>query len=181
MRASIRNWGMLLLLLSVTGCGVADRVGNRFEGTWAGDLFGNRERVRVTVDAAAMVNPDVDGDPLSVVIRIYQLSERAPFATASPRALWGDGKSVLGSSLISQREITVLPSEEKVDTSALDPKAQFIGVAAFYRNTVDGRWHVLFDADELRRDGLLSASEGIRLHLVDDRIEIERGHDLLDC
>ncbi|WP_280539594.1 type VI secretion system lipoprotein TssJ [Chromohalobacter sp. 11-W] len=180
MTASIRNWGMLLLMISIAGCGVADRVGNRFAGTWAGDLFGNEERVRVTVDADEMVNPDVDHDPLSVVVRIYQLSEQGAFAMASPRALWSDGKSVLGSSLVSQREITLMPNQKKVDTSVLDPKAQFVGVAAFYRNTVDGRWNVVFDADELRSDGLLSASEGIRLHLVDSRIEIERGQNLLD-
>ncbi|MCK0714554.1 type VI secretion system lipoprotein TssJ [Chromohalobacter sarecensis] len=167
-------------MISIAGCGVADRVGNRFEGTWAGDLFGNEERVRVTVDADEMVNPDVDHDPLSVVVRIYQLSEQASFAMASPRALWSDGKRMLGSSLISRREITLMPNQQKVDTSGLDPKTQFIGVAAFYRNAVDDRWHVIFDADELRRDGLLSASEGIRLHLVDSRIEIERGQNLLD-
>lgn len=179
MMASVRGLGIGILVVLLAGCGVADRVGNRFGDTWAGDLFGNQERVRVSVDSDAMVNPDVDGDPLSVVVRIYQLSEQAPFATASPRQLWSDGRSVLGDSLVSQREITLLPDQQKVDVASLDPKTQFVGVAAFFRNTVDDRWHVVFDADELRNDGLLSASEGVRLHLVDDRIEVERGEDLL--
>lgn len=189
MKASVRDLGIffqvsmvlvsMVLMSTLAGCGVADRVGNRFGDTWAGDIFGNQERVRVTIDSDAEVNPDVDGKPLSVVVRIYQLSERAPFATASPRQLWDDEKAVLGNSLISQREITLLPDQQKVDVAALDPKAQFVGVAAFFRNTASAQWQALFAADELRNDGLLSASEGVRLHLVGDRIEVERGENLL--
>lgn len=179
MMASVRVLGLGLCMVLLAGCGVADRVGNRFGDTWAGDLFGNQERVRVTIDSDDSVNPDVDGEPLSVVVRIYQLSEQPSFATASPRQLWSEGEDVLGNSLLSQREVTLLPGEQKVDVAALAPNAQFVGVAAFFRNTVSDDWHVVFDAEELRNDGLLSASEGVRLRLVDDRVEVERGHDLL--
>ncbi|WFF43391.1 type VI secretion system lipoprotein TssJ [Salinicola endophyticus] len=183
MRVTLRHVSAFLLMgwlvVLLAGCGVADRVGKRFDDTWAGDLFGNSERVRVTIDSDSALNPDVDGEPLSVVVRIYQLTERAPFATASPRQLWANPRGVLGNSLVSQRELTLLPGTRKVDTAALDPSAQFVGVAAFFRNTVSDDWHVIFDANELRNDGLLSASEGVRLHLVDDRIEVDRGHDLL--
>ncbi|WP_110657979.1 type VI secretion system lipoprotein TssJ [Salinicola halimionae] len=179
MMASVRILGMGLLVALLAGCGVADRVGNRLGDTWAGDLLGNQERVRVTIDSDESVNPDADGKPLSVVVRIYQLTEQSSFATASPRQLWSDGESILGNSLLAQREVTLLPGEEKVDTATLKPSAQYVGVAAFFRNTVSDDWHVIFDAEELRNDGLLSASEGVKLHLVGDRVEVVRGHDLL--
>ncbi|WP_136066954.1 type VI secretion system lipoprotein TssJ [Modicisalibacter radicis] len=175
----VRNLGIFLLTLALCGCGVADRVGDRIDDTWAGDLFANPERVRVTIDSDESLNPDADGEPLSVVIRIYQLTEKPPFATASPRQLWRDGGSVLGDSLLSRRELTLLPGERKVDIAALAPSAQFVGVAAFFRNTVSADWQVLLDAEALRNDGWLSASDGVQLHLVDDRIEVVRGEDLL--
>lgn len=175
----VRNLGIVIFTLMLGSCGVADRVGDRIDNTWAGDLFADPERVRVTIDSDESLNPDVDGEPLSVVVRIYQLSERPPFATASPRQLWRDGDGVLGDTLLSRRELTLLPGESKVDIAALEPSAQFVGVAAFFRNTASADWQVLFDAESLRNDGWISASDGVRLHLVDDRIEVARGEDLL--
>lgn len=180
MRAGLRSAvPSFLIAVLLAGCGVADRVGNRFDGSWAGDLFGNQERVRVAVEGSDELNPDVAGEPLSVVLRIYQLSERPPFVMTSPRQLWQNTEEVLGSSLVSQRELIVLPGEQRVDVAMLDPQTQYVGVAAFFRNVVNDEWQVLFDAETLRRDGLLSASEGVRLRLVEDRIEVERGSNLL--
>ncbi|SEF73317.1 type VI secretion system protein VasD [Marinobacterium lutimaris] len=178
--ALFRNFAGFLLVATLLGCGVADRVGNRFSDSWVGELVGNEERVRVTVNSDEWLNPGASGEPLSVVVRIYQLSESGAFVSASPRQLWSGADLVLGHGLISEREITVLPGEQKVDVSALALQTQYVGVAAFFRNTgYYGDWHVVFDADELRKDGLLGASEGVRLHLAGDRIEVERGDNLL--
>ncbi|WP_090133340.1 type VI secretion system lipoprotein TssJ [Kushneria avicenniae] len=171
---------MLCMVFLVGGCGVADRVGNRMSDSWAGDLFGNQERVRVVIASDASLNPDTQGEPLSVVVRLYQLGELPPFATAAPDQLWDNPDDVLGEALLSQRELTVLPGDEKIDVAALDEKTRYVGIAAFFRHTQRNVWHVALDADELRRDGLLSASEGIRVRLVDDRIELERGDDLIN-
>lgn len=177
LRSAVLYFSMAFL---VAGCGVADRVGNRFDDSWAGELFGNQARVRVTVEGSDDLNPDVEGEPLSVVLRIYQLAERTSFVMTSPRQLWQGAEEALGDSLVSQRELIVLPGEQRVDMAMLDPKTQFVGVAAFFRNVVNDEWQVLFDAETLREDGLLSASEGVRLRLVEDRIEVERGSNLLD-
>ena len=67
MRVTLRHVSAFLLMgwlvVLLAGCGVADRVGKRFDDTWAGDLFGNSERVRVTIDSDSALNPDVDGEP----------------------------------------------------------------------------------------------------------------------
>ncbi|MCM2130794.1 type VI secretion system lipoprotein TssJ [Larsenimonas sp. GH3-8] len=164
----------------VGGCGVADRVGNRMSNSWAGDLFGNQERVRVVITSDASLNPDVQGEPLSVVVRLYQLGELPPFATAAPDRLWDDAEGVLGDSLISQRELTLLPGAERIDVAPLDERTRYVGIAAFFRHTGGNAWHVALNANELRRDGLISASEGIRVKLAGDRMELERGDDLIN-
>lgn len=179
MKVFLRSLGVCSLALALLGCGVADRVGNRFEDTWAGELVGNEERVRVVIHTEESLNPGFDGKPLSVVLRIYQLSERGPFATASPRQLWNDADRLLGKGLLSQREVTMLPGQFKIDIAALDPAAQFVGVAAFFRNTINNNWQAVFDADELRSDGLLGASEGVYIHLEEDQMEVMRGQTFL--
>ncbi len=180
MTALVRNLSVLFLVCTLLGCGVADRVGNRFSDSWVGELVGNEERVRVTVNGDARLNLDPNGEPLSVVVRIYQLSESAAFVSASPSQLWNGADDLLGAGLISQREITVLPGQQQVDVAALGPQTQFVGIAAFFRHAgYYGDWHVVFDADELRKDGLLGASEGVHLQLTGDRVEVERGVNLL--
>lgn len=177
----IRGLGIFFLVAALGGCGVADRIGGHMKDTWAGELFSNQEIVRVSLDADEQVNPNVDGRPLSVVVRIYQLTEAEPFRTMSPRLLWSDGDTFLGKELLSQREVTVLPGQQDVvDVSALNPQTQFVGVAAFFRNSVDTQWQVLFDADELRNDGLLSSAEGVHLRLSGNQIVVERGNNLID-
>jgi len=179
MKGFVRSLGVCSLVVLLLGCGVADRVGNRFGDTWAGELVGNEDRVRVTILADDSLNPDIDGEPLSVVLRIYQLTEIGTFAISSPHNLWTDADQVLGKALVSQREVTLLPGEFKIDVAALDPGAQFVGVAAFFRNSFRDDWKVVFDADELRRDGLLGASEGVHLYLVDDQLKVGRGDTFL--
>ncbi|SPJ33578.1 hypothetical protein KSP9073_01587 [Kushneria phyllosphaerae] len=134
----------------------------------------------MVIDSDTSLNPDAQGEPLSVVVRLYQLEALPPFATAAPDQLWRDADDALGSALISQRELTLLPNDEKIDVAALDQKTRYVGIAAFFRHTEQNVWHVALDADELRRDGLLSASDGIRIRLVNDRIELERGDDLIN-
>lgn len=177
----IRRLGLVILAAALSGCGVADRIGGHMEDTWAGELFSNQEIVRVSASADDALNPNIDGRPLSVVVRIYQLTEEEPFRSISSSLLWSDGDEILGRELLSQREVTILPGQKNViDVSALNPRAQYVGVAAFFRDNVDSNWHVLFDADDLRHDGLLSASEGVHLRLQSNQIVVERGENLLN-
>lgn len=176
------RWLLLscLFALAVGGCGVADRMGNQVDGSWAGDmLFSQNPQARVTVSAAETLNPDATGRALSVVVRTYQLGELDPFMQASMAQLWGDDAGALGTALLSKREMTILPGQARRDAAALSPRAQYLGVAVFFRNPEGGEWRVAFDAEALRDDGVLWSSDGVMLRLDGEHIVVERGSDLL--
>ncbi|WP_414501993.1 type VI secretion system lipoprotein TssJ [Zymobacter sp. IVIA_5232.4 C2] len=170
---------ILLSIFGLAGCGVGSRVGDQMDGG-LGDMLFSRDKVTtVQLKGDENLNPDPSGKPLSVVVRIYQLNAVDAFRNADMAALWSDSKGVLGESLLSERTVTVVPKGTAKDSSKLSPDAQFIGVAAFFRNSTGAAWHVAFSAQALRKDGILFSSDGVQLTLKDNRINIERGTDVL--
>lgn len=169
-----RHWLPVMLCASLLlgGCGVGSRLGQQMDGTVGDILFSQDETVAFTLDADESLNPDVDEASLSVVVRIYQLDAREAFASASPDGLWDHADKVLGDTLLDTREVVMVPGGHVVDEAPLKPGARYVAVAAYFRQTPDARWRVLFDADAMRKDGLFTSPDGVELTLVDHYITV---------
>ncbi|MBA1245057.1 type VI secretion system lipoprotein TssJ [Pseudomonas japonica] len=170
----------MALVCGLMACGVSDRIGKQVDGTWAGDmLHADNEQVVLTSDGGDQLNPDATGAPLSVVLRVYQLAALERFASASADGLWHMPNQVLGNSLIENHELTVLPGLGQVDKWPLNKAARYVGVAAFFRENTDARWKVAFDANSLRKDGILFSSNGMRVLVNRNEVMATRGIDVL--
>lgn len=167
-------------LLAMTGCGVSERIGKRLEDSWASDLLADSEQLVLTSDGGNQLNPDRSGTPLSVVMRVYQLSDLERFAAADANTLWLDANKALGNTVMESREITLLPGLGQVDRWPLLGSTRYVGVAAFFHDEHSARWKVAFDAESLRKDGIWFSSRG--LHVLVDQTEVTalRGLNVLD-
>jgi type VI secretion system protein VasD len=169
------------MMMVLTACGVTDRVGKRVDDTWAGDmLFGDNEKVILTSDGGNQLNPDESGKPLSVVLRVYQLSSLERFASTDADSLWDNPQQALGNTLIENREITLLPGMGQVDRWPLNKAARYVGVAAFFRLDENSRWKVAFDANSLRKDGIWFSSDGLRVLVDNNTVSAVGGVDVLN-
>jgi type VI secretion system protein VasD len=169
------------MMTVLSACGVTDRVGKRVDNTWAGDmLFEDNEKVILTSDGGNQLNPDASGKPLSVVLRVYQLTSLERFASVDADSLWDDPQKALGNTLIENREITLLPGMGQVDKWPLNKAAGYVGVAAFFRNDENSRWKVAFDANSLRKDGIWFSSDGLRVLVDNNTVSAVSGVDVLD-
>ncbi|WP_442109146.1 type VI secretion system lipoprotein TssJ [Pseudomonas sp. NUPR-001] len=168
------------LLLTLAGCGVTDRIGKRMEDSWAADMLADSEKVILTADGGNQLNPDVEGKPLSVVMRVYQMTDLERFASADADTLWDAPEKALGNTLVEAREITLLPGMGQIDQWPLAKSTRYVGVAAFFRNDQDARWKVAFDANSLRKDGIWFSSDGLRVLVDDTTITAMRGMDVLN-
>ena len=160
---ALKRLTALALLLAMAGCGVTDRIGKRMEDSWAADMLADSEKVILTSDGGNQLNPDADGKPLSVVMRVYQLTDLERFAASDAETLWATPQKALGNTLVEAREITLLPGIGQIDQWPLAKSARYVGVAAFFRDEQDARWKVAFDADSLRKDGIWFSSDGLLL------------------
>ena len=100
------------------------------------------------LSASADVNPDADGRPSPVVVRIYQLRGDSEFSGSAFMALYDKDKETLGASLISREEQTLFPGQQMEMKLPLSPEAVFIGVYAGFRDFQSTRWRAITRAPE---------------------------------
>ncbi|WP_070091474.1 type VI secretion system lipoprotein TssJ [Pseudomonas monteilii] len=177
---ALKRLTVAALLLTLAGCGVTDRIGKRMEDSWAADMLADSEKVILTSDGGNELNPGADGKPLSVVMRVYQLTDLERFASADADTLWDAPGKALGNTLVEAREITLLPGMGQIDHWPLAKSARYVGVAAFFRDEQDARWKVAFDANSLRKDGIWFSSDGLRILVDNTAITAMRGVDVLN-
>lgn len=176
-----RGLAVAAMALTLAACGITDRASKRVDDTWAGDmLFGDKEKVILTADGGNQLNPDESGKPLSVVVRVYQLTALERFASIDADSLWDDPKAALGNTLIDSQEITLLPGMGQIDQWPLNKAASYVGIAAFFRSEEKSRWKVAFDANSLRKDGIWFSSDGLRVLVDNNQVLAVRGNDVLN-
>jgi len=150
------------------------------EDSWAADMLADSEKVILTSDGGNQLNPGADGKPLSVVMRVYQLTDLERFAASDADTLWDAPEKALGNTLVDARELTLLPGIGQIDQWPLAQSARYVGVAAFFRDERDARWKVAFDANSLRKDGIWFSSDGLRILVDKTAITAVRGMGVLN-
>ncbi len=171
---------LVLLALGLSACGVTDRAGKKMGDSWVSDMmFSSPDRLRMTIDGGNQLNVGSEGKPLSVVVRVYQLSRLEAFVAASAEALWETPEQSLGPNVLDARELTVLPGIGQVEDWPLGEGTQFVGVAAFFHEPTHEPWKIAFAADSLRKDGLWFSPDGVRVLLDGSSVMAARGKDVL--
>lgn len=114
---------------------------------------------RAQIEVSADVNPDAEGRPSPLVVRLFQLRDGGEFTAADFFALYEKEKETLGASLISREEYVLAPGETRSLELPLDAEARFVGALAAFRDIRAARWRALTQSPEktltdLRKDGI---------------------------
>lgn len=125
--------------------------------------------VLVGGEAAAVLNRDAQGKPLSVVVRVYQLKSDQAFNRLTMEALMTGkpDKELLASDLLSSQELALLPGGKAgIAGMVIAPEATHIGLVGMFRQPDRQFWRLLFNADDVRRVGLLFRAEDCYLRAL---------------
>lgn len=117
----------------------------------------------MTLAASADVNPDANGRPSPVVVRIYQLRADGAFNGADFFALFDDDQKVLGAELISRDEFTLAPTDSRTIDVTVSGQTRYVGAIAAFRDIRNSQWRSLVAAP---RKGLSLSVEGTRIVLT---------------
>jgi type VI secretion system protein VasD len=115
------------------------------------------------ISASADTNPDANGRPSPVVVRVYQLKTDDAFVNAEFFPLFDDDMKVLGPALISRDEYVLAPAEHRMVEVAVADDAKFLGAVAAFRDIRNTEWRVLVP---VTRKGLNVAVERTRVVLA---------------
>jgi type VI secretion system protein VasD len=102
-----------------------------------------RVQTRALLSAAQDVNPDLNGRPSPVVVRIYQLRGDAEFSKADFMGLFVREKEVLGGNLIDVEEFDLHPGESLETRLPMARDTRYIAAAAGFRDIGNAQWRTL--------------------------------------
>lgn len=170
MRRSERFWRIALPRLALAamlaaglgGCGVADLIMGK-DKEKKPEIPIPKEiamkppaeaKLQVTFTASPLINPDLDGRPSPVVVRLYQLATAEAFQQADFLGLYEKDDKALGKSLLSKAEIIIEPGGIKGVASAVNPETSFIGVVVGFRKFEEAKWRALFPLQGEKRTAL---------------------------
>jgi type VI secretion system protein VasD len=101
--------------------------------------------LRLTVTAAARLNPDEYGNSLPTAVRVYQLKSAARTGAADLAALLREPKEVLGEDLLGMDEVFVEPKGSAEKTIAREKDARAVMVVAVVRRPSGDGWRLVYE------------------------------------
>jgi len=96
--------------------------------------------VIIKLKSSENLNPDSEMHSLPVIVQIYQLTDLDKFEQASFNDLWKKDSEILGGSLLSRKEFTILPNSETQIKLLKDSKTKYIAFLALFRNPENNDW-----------------------------------------
>lgn len=140
--------------------------------TLVGLIAGCAPRVELDMTAGPRLNPGPGGEPLPVLLRVYQLDDRTAFEEAERPALARDDAAVLDGWL-QRRELILQPGQRQEVQLEMDDEASYLALAVFFLDVEAERWRLL----EPLPDSFLGLRPGQRLTLALDGGALWVGRD----
>jgi type VI secretion system protein VasD len=119
----------------------------------------------------SLLNRDVGGQSLSVVVRIIQLRDAEEYSklTFDMIASGRTDSELLGPDLISKTEVVIVPGGKYSNTDKLENETKYLGVIALFRRPDQHYWRYLVSANAVRDNGLSFAVKDCYLTLIHTR------------
>jgi type VI secretion system protein VasD len=109
----------------------------------------------VELQAAPNLNPNVNGRPSPVVVRLYELKSVAQFQSADFLSLFEKDQSLLGADVAVREEFVLSPGESKSVKRDIGGDSKFVAVMAAFRDLERAKWRASVPLD-LTRDNTLA-------------------------
>lgn len=97
--------------------------------------------------ASSDVNPDINGDPSPIAVTLFELSDPVSFNSANFVSLYTNAKAVLGSTLLAQKNVMIVPGQTQSVSLPINQNATYLGYIAAYRNFTSVTWQAILPVD----------------------------------
>lgn len=139
------------LILSLSGCGAWQSLKEGTKTASNSIFYTKLKQLKLDIVARHGLNQNERGQPLSTVIRVYQLKDNQGFEVAAYRDLLHQDRVLLADNLLSSKQITLRPGEAVNIDDEIHEQTEYIGVVAFF-NRVDENnptWKLLIEKKQL--------------------------------
>ncbi|WP_460097572.1 type VI secretion system lipoprotein TssJ [Pseudomonas sp. S3_C01] len=138
--------------------------------------FSTMTKLTLTLTASDQLNPDLNGRPSPVVVRLFELRHPVAFENSDFFSLYERARETLAPDLISSKELELRPGETVELRLGITGNGRYVGILAAYRDLPHARWRYTLPvaATQLTEANLILDQDGIantleRQAKVDDR------------
>ena len=100
-------------------------------------------KIDAEIVAVDDLNPDINGRPSPLVVRIYELKDIDAFEHADFFTLYDEEATTLEGHLIVREEIELTPGEQGEIRRRLNEETKYLGIVAAYRDIDQARWRAV--------------------------------------
>ena len=118
---------LLAALLSLTGCAALSP-------------YSDMTKLDLTLNGSDELNPDLNGRPSPIVLRLIELKHPVAFETADFFSLYQRPKEALSPDMVVLEELELRPGEQREMKLSVQPGSRYVGVLAAYRDLPEASW-----------------------------------------
>ncbi|MEB0079622.1 type VI secretion system lipoprotein TssJ [Pseudomonas sp. CCI3.2] len=97
-------------------------------------------KLDLTLTASDQLNPDLNGRPSPIVVRLIELKNPVAFENADFFSLYERPKETLTPDLVTSEELELRPGESLDLKLSVDSGSRYVGVLAAYRDLPETKW-----------------------------------------
>jgi len=99
-------------------------------------------KLELTADQG--LNPDAQGRPSPLALKIYELTARTEFDLLDFDDAFYNADARLGAALLSATELMILPNEALQHRIELKPEVKFVAIVGAYRAIDQANWKLIY-------------------------------------
>lgn len=102
--------------------------------------YSTQTRLELQLAASDQLNPDINGRPSPVVLRLLELKNPVLFETVDFFSLYSQAKVLLAPDFVASEELELRPGERQQLNLQVQEGSRYVGVLAAYRDLPDTKW-----------------------------------------
>ena len=129
--------------------------------------YSSLTKLDLRLSASDQLNPDLNGRPSPIVVRLLELKHPVAFENADFFSLYERAKESLAPDLVASEELELRPGQSLELKLSVERDSRYVGVLAAYRDLPETRWRYVIPitAMEVTRSELILDQAGIRNRL----------------
>ncbi|MFJ3368179.1 type VI secretion system lipoprotein TssJ [Pseudomonas sp. NPDC086251] len=97
-------------------------------------------KVNLKLTAGDQLNPDLNGRPSPIVVRLFELKHPVTFENADFFSLYEHAKESLAPDLVASEELELRPDETVELKLSVQEGSRYVGILAAYRDLPETKW-----------------------------------------
>lgn len=148
-------FALLAALLALSGCSALSP-------------YSTMTKLDLSLSGSEQLNPDLNGRPSPIVLRLIELKHPVAFESADFFSLYQRPKEALAPDLVTLEELELRPGEQRELKLSVQEGSRYVGVLAAYRDLPEASWRYVIPLQAQARNEVTLKLDALGIKNADD-------------